>query len=185
MQQRDYNYEILPEIKQRYATKNFSGQVISRGELLPIFEAARYAPSAFNEQPWRFLVGDTPEVYDKLAQTLVPGNAWAKRAPVLILVLCTKPFKYNGEYNAHSRFDTGTASGFLQLEAARQGFVTHCMSGFDAELARELFQIPEELDIIELIALGRPAVLSELPEEQQKEERPGTRNPLESFFWNP
>ncbi|MDL2273873.1 nitroreductase family protein [Oscillospiraceae bacterium OttesenSCG-928-G22] len=179
---RDYNYDILPEIKTRYAVKNFSEEKLAREELLPLIEAARYAPSAFNEQPWRFILGDDEATHGKIADTLAAGNAWAKKAPVLLLILTKTPFAYNGKPNAHSRFDAGCASGFLQLEAARRGLVSHCMSGFDANKARELLSVPEEYDIIAVLALGKPANLDALPEELRKLEEPGTRNPLDSFI---
>lgn len=174
---RDYNFEIMPEIKARYSTRFFSDDKISNDELMPVFEAARYAPSAYNEQPWRFLIGNNDKTHELLGETLAAGNAWAKAAPVLILVMATKNFVMTGEANAHNRFDAGTASGFLQLEAVRCGLVTHNMSGFDANKARELLNISGELDIISLIALGKPAA-----PEQTQDEIPGTRNPLNSIF---
>ena len=183
MNNRAYNYDILPEMQKRYATRCFSGEKIPREELMPIFEAARYAPSCFNEQPWRFILGDGGDTYDKLALTLAEGNAWAKAAPVLILVLGVEKFKFNGTPNQYSRFDAGTASGFLQLEAVRRGFVVHCMAGFDVKKTRDLFNIPGDIDIIELIALGRPGNPEDLPEALRDKDMPGTRNPLESLFW--
>jgi len=75
---REYAYDIMPEIQKRYATKNFSSRPVSREALLPLVEAARYAPSCYNEQPWRYLLGDDPKTHEKLARCLVPGNAWAK-----------------------------------------------------------------------------------------------------------
>lgn len=181
---RDYNYDILPEIKARYATYNFGPAKVGREELLPLFEAARYAPSCYNEQPWRFLVGDSDHAatHAKLADSILPGNSWALQAPVLILVLCTRTFKLNDKNNSYARFDTGTAAGFLQLEAVRQGFAVHSIAGFDAARARESLRIPEELDIVDMIVLGRPADLDSLPEDQKKREIPGSRNPLETFL---
>lgn len=180
--ERNYNYDIMPEIKTRYAVKYFKRQNITREELLPVFEAARYAPSCFNEQPWRYIVGDAPERHDKLAQCLDKGNAWAKEAPVLLLVLAKKPFDLTGKDNAYARFDTGTATGFLQLEAVRRGFAVHCMAGFSAPKARELFAIDERFDIICMVALGRPADAGELAPEQRADQAPGTRNALETFI---
>ncbi|MGI5900163.1 MAG: nitroreductase family protein [Christensenellales bacterium] len=181
--ERDYNYDIMPEIKTRYATRVFDSAKVTRQDLLPLFEAARYAPSCFNEQPWRFIIADDAESHEKLAQALSPGNAWAKKAPVLVLTMCTRTFKMNGSKNPFSRFDTGTSTGFLQLEAIRQGFSVHSMGGFSADKARELFNIPEDLDIIDMIAIGRPANLNELPEEVRKNEIPGTRMPLDDIIW--
>lgn len=181
---REYNYDIMPEIKTRYALKHFIQETITREELLPVFEAARYAPSCFNEQPERYIVGDNPEDHAKLADCLTPGNAYAKKAPVLILVMTKKFFALNGKENHFRRFDAGTATGFLQLEAVRRGFGVHCMAGFDGNKARELFDIPEDLDIIAMVALGRPAPLDTLTEEERAQEKPGTRNPLDTFILN-
>ncbi len=180
---RDYNYDIMPEIKIRYATRVFDSAKVTRQELMPLFEAARYAPSCFNEQPWRFIIGDDPDTHGKLSEALSPGNAWAKAAPVLVLTMCTKTFKLNGAGNPFCRFDTGTATGFLQLEAIRQGFSIHSMGGFSADKARELLNIPEDLDIIDMIAIGRPVSLDELPQEVREKEIPGTRMPLEDIIW--
>lgn len=182
--ERTYNYDIMQEIKTRYALKHFKQETITRDELMPIFEAARYAPSCFNEQPERYIVGDNPEDHAKLAECLTPGNAYAKKAPVLILVMAKETFSYNGKKNAFRRFDTGTATGFLQLEAVRRGYGVHCMAGFDSQKARELFDIPEDLDIICMMALGRPAPLDTLTEEERKQEVPGVRNDLDSFIFN-
>lgn len=177
---RTYNYDIMPEIKARYAVKYFEEAPIALEELLPVMEAARYAPSCFNEQPWRFLVAHEPERHDKLAACLTPGNAWAKKAPVLILVMATKSFVYNDKPNAHNRYDTGCATGFLQLEAVRRGFAVHCMSGFDAEQARLAFDLPESLDIIAVVALGRAK--ADLTGAEREDQAPGTRADLAKFL---
>lgn len=177
---RDYQYDILPEVKNRYAVKYFDKTPVSLAEIMPLLEAARYAPSCFNEQPWRYLIAHEPERREKLAACLAPGNAWAKEAPVLVLIMATKHFVYNNKPNAHSRFDTGCATGFLQLEAVRRGFAVHCMAGFDAEKARKAFDLPDTLDIIAVMALGKP--LMNLTDAQQAEQEPGTREPLEKFL---
>lgn len=182
--EREYNYDIMPEIQKRYALKHFSDKPVTREMILPIVEAARYAPSCYNEQPERYILGDNPEDHEKLASCLASGNAYAKKAPVLILVLCKRTFTLTGKDNHFSRFDTGTATGFLQLEAVRRGFGVHCMAGFDGNKARELFSIDEDLDTIAMIALGYPADLDSLSDEERAQEKPGTRNPLESFVLN-
>lgn len=180
---RDYTYDIMPEIKTRYAVYHFSDEVPTKEEVMPVFEAARYAPSCYNEQPWRFILGLGDEAHEKLAQTLMTGNAWAKKAPVLILVMAAKNFARNGKPNRFNQFDTGCAAGFLQLEAIRQGFTCHSMAGFDANLARSLFSVPEDVDILSMIALGRPADLNAMSPDELKREVPGERHPLaHSFF---
>lgn len=179
---RGQNYKIMPEIIARYATKNFSPEALSREELLPLIEAARWAPSCFNEQEWRYIIGDTKDSHAKLASTLAKGNEWAERAPVLLLVMCTKTFALNDKENEYARFDAGMATAMLQLEAIRRGIASHCMAGFDHEQARSLFGISDHLDIICLIAMGKPMPLDQLSEEQLKMEVPGTRFPLEKFI---
>lgn len=175
---RDYQYDIMDEMKKRYATRYFGSEKVTKEELMPVFEAARYAPSAYNEQPWRFIVGYTgDENFGKIADSLLDGNAWARKAPVLIVALCTNNFKLNDLPNAHSRYDTGAATAFLQLEATRQGFVTHCMSGFSPERVREAFGVPDNLDIVVTIALGKPA-----DPQLTDQEKPGERNSLDSLF---
>ncbi len=180
---RSYNYDIMAEMQRRYALKHFAKTPVTREALLPVFEAARYAPSCYNEQPERFILGDTPERHEKLASCLVPGNAYAKEAPVLILVLTSTKFKLNGKDNPFAKFDAGQAAAFLQLEAVRRGFGVHCIAGFDAQRARELFAIPEDLATLCMIALGYPAPLDTLTPEERAKEAPGERNPLESFIF--
>lgn len=179
---RDYNYDIMPEMKTRYATRAFSERAVEPGKLMAAFEGARYAPSCFNEQPWRYIVGNADETHEKLAALLAPGNAWAKLAPVLVLICCTKNFKLNGNPNPFARFDTGQSVGFLQLEAVRQGFAVHCMSGFDAKKAVEVFSLPEDIGVIAMMALGYPGDIEKLPPDIRAKEAPGERNPLEEMF---
>lgn len=181
---RVYLHDIMPEIKTRYALRHFAPESITREDLMPMIEAARYAPSCFNEQPERYILGDNPEDHAKLASCLVPGNTYAKSAPVLILVMATRAFKRNGKANAFHRFDSGTATAFFQLEAVRRGYGVHCMAGFDADRARELFAVGEDLDIICMMALGRPMPMEALTEAEQTEEKPGTRNDPETFIYN-
>lgn len=171
---RDYAYDILPEIKARYAVKRFLGEPVGREALMPLLEAARYAPSCYNEQPWRYILGDTAEAHAALADCLAPGNAWAKDAPVLILALTKKTFSYNGKPNAWAGFDAGQAAALLQIEAVRRGFAAHVMAGFDAKRARAAFSVPDDYDVIAMIALGKPS-----PEDT---EEPGTRMPAEKLI---
>ncbi len=171
---RDYAYDILPEIKTRYAVKRFVAEPVARAALMPLIEAARYAPSCYNEQPWRFVLGDTPETREKLAACLWPGNAWAKDAPVLMLVLSKNTFTYNGVKNTLAKFDAGQATAFLQLEAVRRGFAIHAIGGFDAKAARAAFDIPDDFTAVAMLALGRPS-----PDDTEK---PGERMPTEKLL---
>lgn len=181
---RVYRYDIMQEIKTRYALRHFVQENITREELMPMIEAARYAPSCYNEQPERYILGDNPEDHEKLASCLAPGNAYAKKAPVLILVMATRTFKLNGKNNAYHRFDAGTATAFFQLEAVRRGYAVHCMAGFDADLARTLFSVGDDLDIICMMAFGHAMPPEALTEAERAQEQPGTREDLETFIYN-
>ena len=95
--ERQYNYDIMPEIKERWSMRAFSEEKISKDDIMAIIEAARYAPSCFNEQPWRFIIADDDESLKKMRGVLVEANqAWANTAPVLIAILSKKTFGYNG-----------------------------------------------------------------------------------------
>jgi len=146
-------------------------------------EAARYAPSCSNEQPWRFLIADSAEKLARMRSLLDEGNqGWANKAPVLLLLTSKKYFEKNGQGNHWQMFDTGTAWGYLSLEAERRGLITHAMGGFDREKARREFSIPEDLEIITVIAVGYYGDKSELSEFNQKREHPQTRKDIDELL---
>jgi nitroreductase len=176
---RIFNHEIMPEIKNRWSPRAFSKKPVAREELMALLEAARYAPSCSNEQPWRFWVAESAEKLTRLCSVLDEGNqGWANKAPVLILVTSTKNFEKSGKNNHWQMFDAGTAWGYLSLEAERRGLVTHAMGGFDREKARREFSIPEDLEIITVIAVGYYGDKSELSEFNQKREQPQLRKEI-------
>ncbi|MBW6463897.1 MAG: nitroreductase family protein [Firmicutes bacterium] len=180
---RVFNHEIMPEIKSRWSPRAFSNKSIAADKLKVLLEAARYAPSCNNEQPWRFLVADSDEKLTKMRNILNKGNQeWANKAPVLILVIALKSFEKTGKENHWNMFDTGTAWGYLSLEAERQGLITHAMGGFDREKARSEFKIPEEYEIISVIAVGYYGDKSELSEFNQSRERPQMRNEIDEIL---
>lgn len=155
---RENNRDIMPEIKERYSTQYFSSEPVDEQDLKDILLAAALAPSAFNEQPWRFYVATSEEERKAFLEYMTPSNAeWAKEAPVLIVVAGAIYETHNGLFNYWGAFDSGCAWGYLSLEAQRKGYVTHCMGGFDRfDLKREFNNVGDNHELYAIIALGRP-----------------------------
>lgn len=129
------------------------------------------------------MVADSDEKLNRMRNILNTGNqGWANKAPVLILVVSLKTFEKNGTENHWNMFDAGTAWGYLSLEAERQGLITHAMGGFDREKARSEFKIPEEYDIISVIAVGYYGDKSELSEFNQNREHPQPRREIDDIL---
>ena len=164
----------------RWSPRAMSGEAVSEGELMTLFEAARWAPSSYNNQPWRILYArrDT-EHWDAFFNLLVEGNRnWAKDAGVLLLFVSKETFDFNGKpYPTHS-FDTGAAWENLALQATMLGLVTHGMQGFDYERARSELNIPEGFRVEAMIAVGRPGDPAQLPESLREREAPSGRKSL-------
>jgi len=133
-----------PDIKRRWSPRVFEDRAVEREKILSLLEAARWAPSCFNEQPWRYLVfdGSDQEALDKARACLVEGNAWALKAPVLMISIARDNFTRNEEPNRTAQHDVGLASENLVLEAVAQGLVAHHMAGFNATQAHSEFHIP-------------------------------------------
>jgi nitroreductase len=161
--------ELLPEIKEhrvpqfpvdnlflnRWSPRAFSSQKVPDDILNQIFEAARWAASSYNEQPWRFLIAKTPEDLAEFNSFLVPTNqAWAKDAPVLVVTLGKKTFTRNGKDNSVYKHDVGAASAYMALAATQHGLNAHGMAGFDGELVRATLGVPTDYDVIAMWALG-------------------------------
>lgn len=174
-------------ILRRWSPRAFSSKPVSATDLHKLFEAARWSASAYNEQPWRFLVGHQGDAtYQKILAALVEFNQlWAGKAPVLILTLASKNFDRNGHENTHARYDAGAATALLMLQATYQGLHAHSMSGFDPAKAREALHIPEEYDVITVTAVGYLGDPNELPEAMQEMEKsPRGRKPVEELVFS-
>lgn len=172
---------VLPVILERWSPRAFADRDVSPADLKTIFEAARWAPSSYNEQPWRFFIGHRDSAtYRKIFDTLVPINQnWAKSAPVLILGTAKTRFSHNDSPNNYALHDLGAADGFITLQAASMGIATHQMAGFDQTKAREAFDIPETYVIGSVMAMGYHGELSSLGEQYQAQEQsPRSRKPL-------
>ncbi len=176
--QRTFRYDIMEEIKTRFANRALKVDDVSQETLEALVEAASFAPSCFNEQPWRFLVAKG-ERKEKLCAVLTPQNQeWACRAPALMLLCAKKTFTQGGKPNFWHLSDAGCALGFLMLEAERRGLTAHPMAGFDRKKARETFDIPEDLEVVAAVAVGYPGDLELLSERNQERNHPAARRPV-------
>jgi len=173
-------HEINPLTLKRWSPRALSGEALTDEELKSLFEAAKWAPSAFNGQPWRFIYAknNTPS-WAKLFSALGEFNqVWVKKAAVLILVLSQKNFEYNGQPNPTASFDAGAAWENLALEAVNRGLVAHGMSGFDYDKARANLSIPENYKLEAMVAIGKPGNKEDLPEKMRASEFPSDRKKL-------
>lgn len=179
---RTYKYDILETIQARWSPRAFSPETINEEDLYAILEAASFAPSAYNEQPWRFIIGQG-ENLETMQSLLMDRNLlWAKKAPVLILLLCKKSYSHNQKSNVYSEFDSGTAWGFMSLEATKRGLYTHAMAGFKKKVARALFSFSEDFEPLIMIALGKPGDVKELDQMFQDTEKSNTRKPVNELI---
>lgn len=180
-------YPIHDLLARRWSPLSFAARAVERETLGSVLEAARWAASCYNEQPWSFFVAsrDDADGYEKLASCLVPGNrAWAAKAPVLMLSVARTTFARNGKPNRHAYHDVGLATGQLMLQAVALGLHTHAMGGFDAERAASVLAIPDGSEAVAMIALGYRGSGDELPEElRAREAAPRSRKELESFVF--
>jgi nitroreductase len=155
---------------------------VSPADLKTVFEAARWAASSYNEQPWRYIVGRrNSDTFKKIIGTLIEFNqAWAKSAAVLILGVARTNFSHNNTPNRVALYDLGAASSYLTLQASALGLATHQMAGFDAAAALKAFEIPEEYVCGAVIAMGYQGEPAALTNEQMlaQETSPRSRKPL-------
>ncbi len=176
---------VLLLFHSRWSPRSFSEREVSPADLEKAFEAARWAASSSNEQPWLFLAGArNSDTYNKIFSTLVGFNqTWAGAAPVLILGVASAKFAHNGLPNEYALYDLGAAASYLTLQAAALGLVTHQMAGYDHEAARQTFGIAEDYVLGSVIALGYQGEPAALANEQLlgREVAPRQRKPLKDF----
>lgn len=184
----DSMYPINDLAKRRWSPRAFTQAPVAAGQLHALFEAARWAASSFNEQPWRFIVAtrQEDEKYKVLLECLNEGNReWAARAPVLILSVAKLTFDRNGKPNRHAYHDVGQAFANMALEATHLGLAVHPMGGFDVDKAREDLAIPDDHDPVAMIAVGHPGDFDELPDRLKTDElAPRTRKPSKDFVYS-
>jgi nitroreductase len=174
-------------IARRWSPYAFADRAVAVDDLQSLFEAARWAPSSYNEQPWRYIVAtkENPAEFERLLSCLVEGNQpWAKAAPVLAIGCAVLKFAGNGQPNAVALHDLGLASATLGLEATARGLSVHQMAGILPDRARELYQIPPDAQPLTGLAIGYPGSPDALPEGYRKRDlAPRTRKPLSSFVF--
>jgi nitroreductase len=173
-------------IRHRWSPRAFDPRPVEPERLRTLFEAARWAPSSYNAQPWYFIVGtkDDPENYNRVLETFVEFNqGWAKQAPVLALSVAKLTFD-DGKPNRHAFHDVGQAAANLTIQAEALGLSVHQMAGIEPEKARKLFHIPADHEAVAGIALGYAGDPSSLGDEMRKRElAPRQRKPLDSFVF--
>ena len=174
-------------IKKRFSTRAYSGKSVENEKLIELFQAAQWAPSSMNEQPWRFII--TPrtdeENYTKLFNTLSEGNKiWAGKAPVLILVAAKKTVDRTGKQNRYSFYDTGSAVALLTLQAQELGLFVHELGGFNVNEAANALKIPNDYIPVVVLVIGYRGNVKELPENLRvRENAVRTRKPLDNFVF--
>ena len=177
---RKADHPIEPLFLRRWSPRAMSGELITDAEMFTLFEAARWAPSTYNEQEWRFLYArrTTPE-WPVFFDLLVDGNrVWCERAAMLVVILAHRVFDRNGKPNPVHLFDCGNAFENLALQGAAMGLVVHGMQGFDFERTRSALAVPEDYAVVAMFAAGRPGDPDELPEKLRDREVPSGRKPL-------
>lgn len=167
-------------LRRRWSPRSYTGEPVSDAHLASLLEAARWAASCFNAQPWHLVVARRdrePAAHAAIAACLSGNNqAWAPRAPVLMVAVARLDFAHNGKPNRHAAYDTGAAMAQMALQATALGLQLHQMGGFDLDKARETLGIPEGYEPRAAIALGHPGPANALPEElAQRETAPRQR----------
>lgn len=176
-------------IQARWSPRAFNAnKAVSQDDILALLEAARWAPSCFNDQPWRFIVcnkATDEQAWQQAFETLVEKNQrWAKHAPLLILSVAMKQFNHNGKANRWAGYDTGAATMSLCLQATALGLVVHQMGGFDTEKARETFNLPADCEPMAMMAVGYQADVENLDDEfKAMELADRTRAALDERFY--
>ena len=181
--QRESSYPIEEPFLSRVSWRALSEDRLTEEELMSLFEAARWAPSSYNGQPWRFLYarrGD--KAWDAMYKSLIDWNkTWCATADTLVVVLSRNNFEHNNKPAATARFDTGAAWMSLAIEARARNLVTHGMQGFDYEEIRRAFSIPDTFTVEAMVAIGKHGDPKRLPPEMQEKEVPSERKPLDQI----
>jgi nitroreductase len=182
------DYPVHEFISKRWSPYSFDDRPVETEDLLSIFEAARWASSSYNAQPWYYIVAtkDNPKEFERLLSCLVEGNQiWAKSAPVLALGIAKLNFDYNNKPNRAAIHDLGLAAGNLLFEATARALYVHQMIGILPEKARELYEIPEGYEVMTGIAIGYVGVSNNLPDDiRERDTSRRLRKPLSEFLFS-
>jgi nitroreductase len=180
---RKAKHPVHPLILSRWSPHAMTGEPISKEELMSLLEAAHWAPSSYNAQPWRFIYAfrETPK-WNELIKILTPKNAkWAIQSAVLILVISHKVFEHNGKPSITHSFDTGAAWGYLALQGSFMKLAVRAMQGFDYERGKVICSVPDPYRVECMIAVGKRGKVEDLPEEFQEKEFPSGRKEIEEI----
>ena len=177
---RQPSYPVETLIRHRWSPRSMSGEPLTEAESMRLFEAARWAPSSFNEQPWRFVYAERDGAHwARFLDLLSEGNRrWAGAAALLVVVVSRTRFERSGNPSRTHSYDTGAAWQNLALQGCRMGLVVHGMAGFDYDRARHVLEVPEAFAVEAMIAVGRPAPAEALPEGLREREVPSGRKPV-------
>lgn len=180
---RQADHPVNPLILNRWSARALSGEKISDADICSLFEAARWAPSSYNNQPWRFLYAkrETPH-WEKFFNLLVDFNkSWCVNAALLGVICSSKIFEKTKKPSVTHGLDAGAAWENLGLEGVSRGLVVHGMQGFDYEAARKVLHVPDDVEVLAMFAVGKPGKKEELSEDLQKKEIPSPRKPVSEF----
>lgn len=177
---RESLYPILPLLLSRVSYRAFSEERLTEEELLSLFEAARWAPSSFNNQPWRFMYARRGEKeWNLFFDVLIDFNkSWCQRADTLVAVFSRNEFEQNNKPSRTAHFDTGAAWMSLALEAHSKNIIAHGIEGFEYDSLKKNLQVPDSFTLEAMIAIGKLGNKEELPEVLKNREEPSTRKPL-------
>lgn len=180
-------HKVSEPIAKRWSPRAFANKPVNKETLETLFEAARWTASAFNEQPWRFMVAtkENLEHYQKVLSCANEWNQkWASLAPVLVLTIAKTHYSHNDKPNKHAMYDLGGAVTALSLEAAAHDIYIHQMAGIHPDKAKELFNIPDGYEVATMLAIGYLGNIKDLPEEFHKgETRERIRKPLNELVF--
>ncbi len=178
-------YEIDKIFLDRWSPRAMSGEDLDDDELMSLFEAARWAPSSSNEQPWRFIYAKRgSEQWERFFNLLIEFNQiWCRNASVLCCLVSKKTFTKEGNENRNFMSDAGAAWENLALQGSLKGLVVHGMAGFDVERTRAELEIPEDYEVVHIFAIGKPGSLDMIPERMRKSEIPSERKPLDEIVF--
>jgi nitroreductase len=186
---RHADHPVFEAFVNRWSRRAYSEKALDRKDILTLLEASRWAPSAGNGQPWRYLWAlKGSEAFSAMCACLVPGNlVWAQNAGALLVLSSLTVQENNGKPNVSHSFDAGAAWMSLALQASLLGLSAHGLAGFDKDKTRVTFKLPTEIEPQIMIAVGYPGEAAELPEALQPREIPSARKPVQDFafegFW--
>ena len=181
---RKSTFPINPLILNRWSPRAMTGEDLDNEEIMSLFEAARWAPSSYNNQPWRFIYAKkNTEHWERMFSLLAEGNkSWAKNSALLVVVISRKNFEFNEKPARTHQFDAGSAWENLALEAFSRGLVAHGMQGFNYDKARIDLIIPDDFEVMAMIAIGKKGSRDSLPPELQEKEKLTDRKPLKDII---